>query len=204
MHLSPKDFRGWLVLAALVPLVLVGTYLAEPAVLRASYWGDDWRDLPLSARARPLPEDAVASLREAVGDYGRASPVSPATGAEYMLEDLQQVLADLPEAVQALVRERLIGVFLVEGLIDVATDSQNLGMALEVVSILGIGWTLSVDRSPWWLAVPLVVYGLGVGFAVLASWDIPPPTEPTMPCSNRPTRPLRAPAMPVTPSCGAG
>ena len=46
-----------------------------------------------------------------------------------------------------------------------ATNVVRLGMALEVVSILGIGWTLSVDRSPWWLAIPLVVYGLGVGFA---------------------------------------
>lgn len=46
-----------------------------------------------------------------------------------------------------------------------ATNVVRLGMGLEVVSILGIGWTLSVDRSPWWLAIPLVVYGLGVGFA---------------------------------------
>lgn len=41
----------------------------------------------------------------------------------------------------------------------------RIGMALEIIGIVGIGLTLSVDRSPWWLVVPLMVYGLGVGFA---------------------------------------
>jgi EmrB/QacA subfamily drug resistance transporter len=55
----------------------------------------------------------------------------------------------------------------------------RLGMILEVVGIIWVGLTLGVDRNPWWLTVPLVVYGLGVGFAsaqltnvVLA--DVPP------------------------------
>lgn len=55
----------------------------------------------------------------------------------------------------------------------------RLGMVLEVVGIVWVGLTLGVDRNPWWLAIPLVVYGLGVGFAsaqltnvVLA--DVPP------------------------------
>lgn len=55
----------------------------------------------------------------------------------------------------------------------------RLGMILEVIGILGIGFTLGVDRNPWWLVIPLVIYGLGVGFAsaqltnvVLA--DVPP------------------------------
>ncbi len=41
----------------------------------------------------------------------------------------------------------------------------RLGMVLEVVGILAIGFTLSVDRSPWWLVIALIVYGLGLGFA---------------------------------------
>jgi len=60
-----------------------------------------------------------------------------------------------------------------------ATQVVRLGMGLEIVGILGIGWSFSVDRSPWWMAIPLVIYGLGVGFAsaqltnvVLA--DVPP------------------------------
>jgi EmrB/QacA subfamily drug resistance transporter len=55
----------------------------------------------------------------------------------------------------------------------------RVGMILEVVGIIWVGLTLGVDRNPWWLTVPLVVYGLGVGFAsaqltnvVLA--DVPP------------------------------
>ncbi|MCP4436396.1 MAG: MFS transporter [Actinomycetia bacterium] len=60
-----------------------------------------------------------------------------------------------------------------------ATNVVRIGMGLEVVSILGIGWTLSVSRSPWWLAVPLVFYGLGVGFATaqltnVVLEDVPP------------------------------
>ena len=46
-----------------------------------------------------------------------------------------------------------------------ATWVVRLGMALEITGIIAIGLTLSVTRSPWWLAVGLVVYGLGVGFA---------------------------------------
>ena len=46
-----------------------------------------------------------------------------------------------------------------------ATNVVRLGMTLEVVGIVGIGLTLGVDRSPWWLTIPVVVYGLGVGFS---------------------------------------
>ncbi len=46
-----------------------------------------------------------------------------------------------------------------------ATNVVRLGMTLEVIGIVGIGLTLGVDRSPWWLTIPLVVYGLGVGFS---------------------------------------
>lgn len=59
------------------------------------------------------------------------------------------------------------------------TRTVRLGMVLEVTGIASIGLTLSVDRSPWWLVIALIVYGLGLGFAsaqltnvVLA--DVPP------------------------------
>ena len=45
------------------------------------------------------------------------------------------------------------------------TRTVRLGMLLEVAGIAGIGLTLSVDRSPWWLVVALIIYGLGLGFA---------------------------------------
>ena len=60
-----------------------------------------------------------------------------------------------------------------------ATQVVRMGMILEIIGILGIGWSFSLTRSPWWMAVPLVIYGAGVGFAsaqltnvVLA--DVPP------------------------------
>ncbi len=59
------------------------------------------------------------------------------------------------------------------------TGVVRLGMALEIAGIVLIGLTLSVDRSPWWLVIPLIVYGLGLGFAsaqltnVVLS-DVPP------------------------------
>lgn len=45
------------------------------------------------------------------------------------------------------------------------TQVVRLGMALEIVGIVSIGLTLSVSRSPWWLVIPLIVYGVGLGFA---------------------------------------
>jgi EmrB/QacA subfamily drug resistance transporter len=45
------------------------------------------------------------------------------------------------------------------------TRTVRLGMLLEVAGIAGIGLTLSVDRSPWWLVIALIIYGLGLGFA---------------------------------------
>lgn len=45
------------------------------------------------------------------------------------------------------------------------TQVVRLGMGLEVAGIVLIGLTLSVTRSPWWLVIPLIIYGLGLGFA---------------------------------------
>ena len=46
-----------------------------------------------------------------------------------------------------------------------ATQVVRMGMILEIVGILGIGFTFSTTRSPWWMAIPLVIYGAGLGFA---------------------------------------
>ncbi len=45
-----------------------------------------------------------------------------------------------------------------------ATRLVRLGMVLEIIGIVGVLLLLSVDRSAWWLALPLFVYGVGVGF----------------------------------------
>jgi hypothetical protein len=41
----------------------------------------------------------------------------------------------------------------------------RIGMVLEVVGILWLGWELTPNGSGWSLVAPLVVYGAGVGFA---------------------------------------
>ncbi len=46
-----------------------------------------------------------------------------------------------------------------------ATVVVRIGMTTEIIGVVAIGLTLSVDRSPWWLVIPLIVYGLGIGFA---------------------------------------
>ena len=45
-----------------------------------------------------------------------------------------------------------------------STRVVRLGMVLEIIGIVGVMLTISVDRSAWWLAIPLFIYGIGVGF----------------------------------------
>jgi len=45
-----------------------------------------------------------------------------------------------------------------------ATRLVRLGMVLEIIGIVGVMLTISVDRSAWWLSIPLFIYGIGVGF----------------------------------------
>ena len=60
-----------------------------------------------------------------------------------------------------------------------ATRLVRVGMVLEIIGIVGVLLTISVERSAWWLAIPLFIYGIGVGFdtAQLTSVileDVPP------------------------------
>jgi len=45
-----------------------------------------------------------------------------------------------------------------------ATRLVRAGMIFEIIGVIGIGCALSTTWSPWWLAPPLIIYGLGVGF----------------------------------------
>ncbi len=46
-----------------------------------------------------------------------------------------------------------------------ATRVVRVGMVLEIVGILGIAFVLDPNRSPWWLVIPLFIYGIGLGLA---------------------------------------
>ena len=45
-----------------------------------------------------------------------------------------------------------------------STRLVRLGMVLEIIGIVGVAFMLSAENSPWWLAIPFVVYGIGLGF----------------------------------------
>ena len=45
-----------------------------------------------------------------------------------------------------------------------STRLVRIGMVLEIIGIAGVALLISSDNSPWWLAIPFVIYGVGVGF----------------------------------------
>lgn len=149
MLLGKKDFRGWLGLLFLAPVFFVLGYYNNPAVVRASFWGDDWRSLPLVERVGLLPDDAVDSLREELETYGGVSNVAPAGAADYVVKDLREAVEGLPESVRRLVRDRLIGVFLVDHLSMEGTGENDVGMAIEVMGLWRqhAGTIILIDRD---------------------------------------------------------
>lgn len=45
------------------------------------------------------------------------------------------------------------------------TRTVRLGMMLEIIGIVGVGLVLAPTRSPWWMTIPLFIYGIGLGLA---------------------------------------
>ncbi len=45
-----------------------------------------------------------------------------------------------------------------------STRLVRVGMVLEIIGIAGVAILLSADNSPWWLSIPFIIYGVGVGF----------------------------------------
>lgn len=143
-----RGIRGWLILAALAPVAFLVTYMIQPEVRRAAFWGDAWRDQPLAARVHLLPEAAVPSLRGILTRRDGKSRIAPASNAEYVVEDLQTAIGSLPESVRRLVTDHLIGIYLVEGL-GGGENAHNLGMAIEVYGFFHqhVGTVILIDRD---------------------------------------------------------
>ncbi len=60
-----------------------------------------------------------------------------------------------------------------------ATRLVRVGMVLEILGLIAVAFTLSTTVSAWWLAIPLFVYGIGVGFDTaqltnVVMQDVPP------------------------------
>ncbi len=143
-----KGWSGWGAMAGLLLAVLFVTYTMAPEVRRASFWGDGWQEKPLVDRVSVLPADALPSLREGLSDHHFISKVVPARNAEYVIKDIQQAIEDVPQEVRDLVFDRLVGIYLVEGLAQ-SEHSDNLGMAFEVQGFWRqhVGTVILIDRN---------------------------------------------------------
>lgn len=80
------------------------------------YWGNEWRNKPLSQRLAPAPDDLIEKLRlENRIDGFREIPV-PASPPQEFLAAIKQVESILPKPVAALAKDRIIGIFAVRDL----------------------------------------------------------------------------------------
>ncbi len=143
-----KGWTGWVVMAGLALAALSMTYLTAPEVRRASFWGDGWQEKPLGDRVSVLPADALPSLRDGLSDHHFISQVVPARNAKYVIQDVQRAIDDMPQEVRDLVRDRLVGIYLVEGLAQ-SENSDSLGMAFEVQGFWRqhVGTVILIDRN---------------------------------------------------------
>ena len=143
-----SGWKGWASMLGLFVVVLLITYVTDPDVHRAAFWGDGWQERPLTERVHVLPADALPSLRDGLSDRHFISEVKPASNAKYVIRDVQAAIDDLPEAVKTLVKDRLVGIYLVEGLAQ-SEHSDSLGMAFAVVGFWRqhVGTVILLDRN---------------------------------------------------------
>lgn len=123
----------WVLLGVLGFAGLFVAYSTVGEYRRASLWGDDWRDKPLTERARILPADIAKSLRGGAFGSGVAGNIASPENAEYMLEDLRAAIDGIPEPVKRLVERRLIGVYLVQGM-QLKNGLHAAGLAIETIN----------------------------------------------------------------------
>ena len=143
-----SGWKGWATMLGLFIGVLFVTYVTDPDVHRAAFWGDGWQDRPLTERVHVLPTDALPSLRDGLSDRHFISQVKPASNAKYVIQDVQSAIDELPQPVKTLIEDRLVGIYLVEGLAQSET-SDSLGMAFAVVGFWRqhVGTVILLDRN---------------------------------------------------------
>jgi len=123
----------WLILGVLGIVGLFVAYSTAGEYRRASLWGSEWVGTPLAERAHILPRDIADSLRGGAFGAGIAGNIAPAENAEYMLDDLRAAMDSIPDAVKKLVENRLIGVYLVQGM-ELKDGSHAAGLAIETIN----------------------------------------------------------------------
>jgi len=138
----------WVVIGVLIVAALGVGYAKTGEYRRASFWGNDWRDRPLTERVHILPPKIAEELRGGVFGAGFAKKIASPENAEYMLDDLRAAMDGIPESVQKLVRRRLIGVYLVQGL-SLNDGSQAAGLAIQTINFFRqyAGTVILIDRE---------------------------------------------------------
>ncbi len=122
--LQPLRIRSaWLIVFCC--LVVAACGMSKAALLEraerhptraVAYWGKDWKQTPLKDRIAKAPAELIEKIgieNEAEGFAERPAAAEPT--AEFR-EVLSGIAARLPEKVRALAEDRIIGIFLVDGL----------------------------------------------------------------------------------------
>jgi len=90
--------------------------LAENPIRSIQYWGEHWKVRPLSKRIEPAPKELVDYLRMENELYNfPEKPVSVPPTPEFF-KAFKAIESQLPKPVKQLVKERLIGIFIVNDL----------------------------------------------------------------------------------------
>jgi hypothetical protein len=106
-----------LVLAACAPYKAWLKGQAENhATRRIAFWGEAWRGVPLAARLAPAPPALAEKIRLENRLYGFPERPEPVAPDPVFTEAVRRIGALLPERVRALAEERIIGIYLVNGL----------------------------------------------------------------------------------------
>lgn len=122
------------------------------AVITSQYWGTSWRSQPLWQRLGPAPPELITRINienELYGFKERSRAVQPPP--EYQTV-LQAILSRLPEPVQRLAEERIIGIFAVHdlgssGYTEAVKDEQ--GEEKYAFIVLDKGILLSKKANEW-------------------------------------------------------
>jgi hypothetical protein len=138
----------WTIITVLLFVALAVGYSMSGEYRRASLWGSDWVGTPVGTRVQILPKDIADTLRGGAFGGGIAKNIAPAENAEYMLEDLRAAMDSIPESVKKLVEDRLIGVYLVQGM-NLNNGAHAAGMAFETINFFRqyYGTVILIDRD---------------------------------------------------------
>jgi len=86
------------------------------ATRRIAFWGEAWKGAPLAARLAPAPPALAEKIRLENRLYGFPERPEPVAPEPVFTEAVRRIGALLPERVRTLAEERIIGIYLVNGL----------------------------------------------------------------------------------------